>query len=59
VYLFGGYYKLFDVGGAIGFAGMGVMVVFFTLQTPARLYREERKNRPSETRNERNCLPLV
>ena len=42
VYLFGGYYKLFDVGGAIGFAGMGVMVVFFTLQNTARLYREER-----------------
>jgi phosphatidylglycerophosphate synthase len=42
VHLFGGYYKLFDVGGAIGLAGMGVMVVFFTAQNTARLYREER-----------------
>jgi archaetidylinositol phosphate synthase len=42
VHLFGGYYKLFDVGGAIGLAGMAVMLVFFTLQNTARLYREER-----------------
>jgi hypothetical protein len=30
------------VGGVIGLAGMAVMVVFFTLQNTARLYREER-----------------
>jgi len=35
-------FRLFDVGGVIGLAGMAVMVVFFTLQNTARLYREER-----------------
>ena len=35
-------YRLFDVGGAIGLAGMGLMVVVFTLQNTVRLYREER-----------------
>ncbi|MFI5107079.1 MAG: CDP-alcohol phosphatidyltransferase family protein, partial [Terriglobales bacterium] len=32
VHRFGGVYRLFDVGGAIGLAGMGVMVTVFTLQ---------------------------
>lgn len=41
-HLFGRQYRLFDVGGAIGLAGMAAMVVFFTLQNTARLYREER-----------------
>jgi phosphatidylglycerophosphate synthase len=42
VHLFGGVYRLFDVGGAIGLAGMGLMMVFFTVQNTIRLYREER-----------------
>jgi archaetidylinositol phosphate synthase len=42
VHLFGGSYRLFDIGGAIGLAGMGLMVVVFTLQNTIRLYREER-----------------
>lgn len=42
VHFFGGFYRLFDVGGAIGLAGMGLMIVFFTLQNTIRLYREER-----------------
>jgi phosphatidylglycerophosphate synthase len=42
VHLFGGRYRLFDVGGAIGLAGMGLMLVVFTLQNTIRLYREER-----------------
>jgi archaetidylinositol phosphate synthase len=42
VTFFGGQYRLFDVGGAIGLAGMGLMVVAFTLQNTIRLYREER-----------------
>ena len=42
VHLFGGKYRLFDIGGAIGMAGMALMVVAFTLQNTIRLYREER-----------------
>ena len=42
VHVFGGRYRLFDVGGAIGLAGMALMVVVFTLQNTVRLYREER-----------------
>jgi phosphatidylglycerophosphate synthase len=42
VHLFGAQYRLFDVGGAIGLAGMALMVVVFTLQNTVRLYREER-----------------
>jgi phosphatidylglycerophosphate synthase len=42
VHLLGARYRLFDIGGAIGLAGMGVMVVVFTLQNTMRLYREER-----------------
>ena len=34
--------RLFDIGGAIGLAAMSLMVVFFTLQNTARLYREEK-----------------
>ena len=42
VHLFGGKYRLFDIGGTIGLAGMALMVVAFTLQNTIRLYREER-----------------
>jgi archaetidylinositol phosphate synthase len=42
VHFLGGYYRLFDVGGAIGLTGMALMVVFFTAQNTWRLYREER-----------------
>lgn len=42
VHLFGRRYRLFDVGGLIGLAGMGLMVVVFTIHNTARLYREER-----------------
>jgi len=42
VHLFGGRYRLFDVGGTIGLAGMALMVIAFTLQNTIRLYREER-----------------
>jgi archaetidylinositol phosphate synthase len=37
-----GHYRLFDVGGAIGLAGMALMVVVFTVQNTWRLYHEER-----------------
>jgi phosphatidylglycerophosphate synthase len=42
VRLLGGQYRLFDVGGAIGLAGMGLMLVAFTIENTIRLYREER-----------------
>lgn len=42
VHMFGAEYRLFDVGGAIGLTGMGVIVIVFTLQNTFRLYREER-----------------
>ena len=42
VHLFGRQFRLFDVGGATGLAGMAVMLVFFTMQNTIRLYREER-----------------
>ena len=42
VHVLAGNYRLFDAGGAIGLAGMGVMVVVFTVQNTMRLYREER-----------------
>ncbi|MGO9087076.1 MAG: CDP-alcohol phosphatidyltransferase family protein [Terriglobales bacterium] len=42
VHLLGRQYCLFDVGGAIGLAGMTLMVIVFTLQNTMRLYREER-----------------
>jgi phosphatidylglycerophosphate synthase len=41
VHLLGREYRLFDVGGAIGLAGMALMLIAFTLQNTARLYREE------------------
>lgn len=37
-----GHYRLFDIGGAIGLAGMLLMLVVFSLKNTARLYREER-----------------
>jgi phosphatidylglycerophosphate synthase len=37
-----GHYRLFDVGGAIGLAGMSLMVIFFTAKNTYRLYQEER-----------------
>ena len=42
VHFLGGRYRLFDIGGLIGLAGMALMVVAFTLQNTVRLYREER-----------------
>jgi archaetidylinositol phosphate synthase len=36
------HYRLFDLGGAIGLAGMALMVVCFTAENTVRLYREER-----------------
>ena len=42
VHLFGGRYRLFDVGGTIGLVGMGLMIAVFTAQNTMRLYREER-----------------
>jgi phosphatidylglycerophosphate synthase len=43
VHLIGrGPYRLFDVGGAIGLAGMTVMLLWITATNTARLYREER-----------------
>ena len=42
VSLFGVRYRLFDVGGVIGLAGMGLMVIAFTAKNTIRLYREER-----------------
>jgi len=42
VHFFGKVYRLFDVGGSIGLVGIAFMLVFFTVQNTARLYREER-----------------
>lgn len=42
VHFLGGQYRLFDVGGIIGLAGMAMMLVFFTVQNTIRLYRAER-----------------
>jgi len=42
IHLFGSQYRLFDAGGAIGLAGMALMVLVVTLQNTLRLYREER-----------------
>jgi phosphatidylglycerophosphate synthase len=42
VNFFGQKYRLFDVGGAIGLAGMSLTLVFFTALNTIRLYREER-----------------
>lgn len=35
-------YRLFDVGGVIGLAGMSAMLIFFTARNTLKLYREER-----------------
>ena len=45
VHFLGRHYRLFDFGGAIGLAGMALMVVFFTSQNTVRLYREDRINK--------------
>ena len=37
-----GRYRLFDVGGAIGLAGMTIMLIYFTAQNTYRLYQRER-----------------
>jgi hypothetical protein len=37
-----GRYRLFDIGGAIGLAGMSLMLIVVTLKNTVRLYREER-----------------
>ena len=42
VHLLGRNYRLFDVGGIIGLAGMSLMLVFVTIQNTIRLYGEER-----------------
>ena len=36
------HYRLFDIGGAIGLAGITLMVIFFTIKNGYRLYCEER-----------------
>ena len=40
--IFAGRYRLFDVGGIIGLAGMTLMLLFFTARNTRRLYVEER-----------------
>jgi phosphatidylglycerophosphate synthase len=40
--IFHGRYRLFDVGGAVGLAGMAAMLIFFTVRNTRRLYVEER-----------------
>lgn len=42
VHFLGAQYRLFDVAGAVGLAGMSLMVVAFAAQNTTRLYREER-----------------
>jgi archaetidylinositol phosphate synthase len=42
MHFIGGEYRLFDVGGAIGLGGMGLMLTCFTLENALRLYREEK-----------------
>jgi archaetidylinositol phosphate synthase len=39
------HYRLFDVGGVIGLAGMSAMLIFFTARNTRRLYLEERIGR--------------
>jgi archaetidylinositol phosphate synthase len=36
------HYRLFDIGGAIGIAGMTAILIVFTTRNTVRLYREER-----------------
>lgn len=42
VHIFGLNQRLFDVGGVIAIAGMGIMLVVSTIRHTAQLYREER-----------------
>jgi len=35
-------YRLFDIGGIVGLAGMSLMLIYFTARNTYRLYREER-----------------
>ena len=42
VQFLGAHYRLFDLGGAIGLAGMVLMLIFFSAQNTVRLYCEER-----------------
>jgi hypothetical protein len=37
-----GRFRLFDVGGAIGLAGMLTMLIVVSVKNTVRLYREER-----------------
>jgi hypothetical protein len=37
-----GKYRLFDIGGAIGLAGMALMLIVVCLKNTRRLYREEK-----------------
>jgi hypothetical protein len=37
-----GHFRLFDLGGAIGIAGMTAMLLFFTARNTLRLYKQER-----------------
>jgi archaetidylinositol phosphate synthase len=41
VHFFDGKYRLFDVGGVIGLAGMAAVLICFTWQNTLRLYRAE------------------
>ena len=45
VHFLDGQYRLFDVGGTIGLAGMALILICFTVQNTLRLYREERVSR--------------
>ncbi|MGB8579871.1 MAG: CDP-alcohol phosphatidyltransferase family protein [Candidatus Sulfotelmatobacter sp.] len=45
VHFLGGEYRLFDVGGAIGLAGMAAVLFYFTVENTLRLYRAERLSR--------------
>jgi archaetidylinositol phosphate synthase len=36
------HYRLFDIGGIVGLAGMSLMLISFTARNTRRLYREER-----------------
>jgi phosphatidylglycerophosphate synthase len=42
VHFLGRQFRLFDIGGAIGLAGMTLMLIRFTLHNTLRLYREEK-----------------
>jgi phosphatidylglycerophosphate synthase len=42
VHIFGKAYRLFDVGGAIGILGMGLMLIVWTIQNTHKLYDQEK-----------------